>query len=98
LDDRGSVPDRAGFFSSPSASRPALGPTHLPVQWVPGFFLGVERPGLEAVSPHTHTHLLRVSVFRMFGVIPVFYHTSAWYSVYLCARDDVHRLNNADAV
>jgi len=33
------------IFSSPDMSRPALSPTHLPVHWVPGFFLGVKAAG-----------------------------------------------------
>jgi hypothetical protein len=32
-----------------TASRPALGPTQPPIQWVPGFLsLGIKRPGSEA--------------------------------------------------
>jgi hypothetical protein len=37
LDGRGSIRNRGrGFFPLPSASRPDLGPTQPPIQWVPG--------------------------------------------------------------
>jgi hypothetical protein len=36
------------LFHVTTASRPALGPTQLPIQWVPGALsLGVKRPGRE---------------------------------------------------
>jgi hypothetical protein len=38
-----------GIFLFTTASRTALGPTQLPIQWAPGVLsLGVKRPGREA--------------------------------------------------
>jgi hypothetical protein len=49
LDDRGSIPGRAES-SLASASRPVLGPTQPPIQWVPGgpFPGGKARPERDA--------------------------------------------------
>jgi hypothetical protein len=56
--DRGSIPGRGkGFFPLTSVSRPALGPTQPPVQWVPG----VVSPGVKrgrGVTLTTHPHLV----------------------------------------
>jgi len=47
LDDRGSVPGRDFLFAT--SSRPALGPTQRPLQWVPrSLSSGVKRPRREA--------------------------------------------------
>jgi hypothetical protein len=40
LGDRGSIPAEAKDFPLASVSRPALRPTHSPVQWVPGVVSG----------------------------------------------------------
>jgi hypothetical protein len=38
-----------GIFLFTTASRTAMGPTHPPIQWVPGALsLGIKRPGREA--------------------------------------------------
>jgi hypothetical protein len=56
--DRGSIPDRGeSIFPLASVSRPVLGPTQPPVQWVPG----VLSPGLnygQGVTLTTHPHLV----------------------------------------
>jgi hypothetical protein len=52
LDDQGvgvRVPVGGKHFHFSMSSRPALGSTQPPIQWIPGpLFLGVERPGREA--------------------------------------------------
>jgi hypothetical protein len=50
LDDRGFESWLGlGIFLYTTASRPALGPTQPPIQWIPGALsLGVKRPGREA--------------------------------------------------
>jgi hypothetical protein len=50
LDDQGFESQQGlGIFLFTIASRPALGPTQPPIQWVPGALsLGVKRPGREA--------------------------------------------------
>jgi hypothetical protein len=52
LDVRGSkvrVPAGLGIFLFTTASRPVLGPTQPPIQWVPGALsLGIKWPGREA--------------------------------------------------
>jgi hypothetical protein len=58
LDDRGSIPDRGrGFFFLVSASRPALGSTQPPIQWVPGVLSPVVKRG-RGVMLTTHPHLV----------------------------------------
>jgi hypothetical protein len=51
LDGRGAevrVPVGARIFLHSTSSRPALGPTQPPIQWVPGALsLGVKQPGRE---------------------------------------------------
>jgi hypothetical protein len=72
LDDRGLIPDRGrGFFLQALASRPALGPTQSPIQWVPE----VLSPGVNrgrGVTLTTHPHLVpRLSMSRSYTSSPL---------------------------
>jgi hypothetical protein len=53
LDGRGSIPDGDGIFPVTSASRPALGPTQPPIQFVPGALSpGVKRGRSVTLTTH----------------------------------------------
>jgi hypothetical protein len=56
LEDRDSIPgtDSSAIFLFPTAvSRPALGPTQSPIQWIPGVLTPVvTRPGRKADHSH----------------------------------------------
>jgi hypothetical protein len=69
LDDRG-VRVRVPVFSA--ASRPAMGPTQHPIQWVPG----VKGPGREA--DHSPPDSAEVKKMWVYTSTP---HTSSWRSV-----------------
>jgi hypothetical protein len=74
LDGRGSIPDRVKMFLLSIASRPALGPTQPPIQWVPG-----------AVSPGAKRHLREADLsppssaeVKNSGAIISLHHMSSW--------------------
>jgi hypothetical protein len=72
LDDQGvgsSSPCKGKNFLFSTSSRPALGSTQPPIQWVPG----VKQPGREADQP--------VPRSRIRGSLHPFPHTSPWRSV-----------------
>jgi len=49
MGDWGSISDRDRDFLFTTASREDLGPTQLPIKWIPGtLYLGVKRAGREA--------------------------------------------------
>jgi len=73
---------RAGYqqgFLFATASRPAIGPTQFPIQWVTGYpSLGVKRPGREA----TYLHLAPRSSRMREAISPLpQYASEAWCSV-----------------
>jgi hypothetical protein len=70
LDDRDSIPDRGKGFFLALASKPALGSTQSPIQWVPRVLSpgGKARPGGDADhSPHL---VPRLSVSRSYNSSP----------------------------
>jgi hypothetical protein len=74
-----SNPGRGWEFVFTTESRPTLGPTQPPIQWVAGVLsLGVKRPGVKLT-----THLNLVPRSRMRGAIPPLpqYACVAWCSV-----------------
>jgi hypothetical protein len=76
LDCWGSIPARARDFSYSTESRPALGPTQPPVQWVPKALpTRVVQPGSEA----DHSPLSSAKV-KNDGDIPPLPHLSSWHS------------------
>jgi hypothetical protein len=85
LDDRGfELRQGLGIFFFIPASRPALGPTQPPMQWVPGALsLGVKRLGREADQSPPSTEVKEC-------VVPYFYssNTPSWRGAQL-----KHRVN-----
>jgi hypothetical protein len=71
LDDRGSIPSRGKMiFPLATVSRPALGPTQPPIQWVPGALsLGLKRG--RGVTLTTHPYLVsRLKMSRIYTSSP----------------------------
>jgi len=71
----------AGIFFFASASKPALGPTHPPIQWIPE----VKRLEREA---DTHLHI-ELSL-RMCGAIPPLPHMYSWRCTYFHHRENFY--------
>jgi hypothetical protein len=79
LDGPGSISGRFNNFLFSTASRPTLGPTQPPIQWVPGgggaFPPGIKQQGREAdPSPPSNAEVMNG------GAIHPPHHTSSWHS------------------
>jgi hypothetical protein len=84
MDGQGSSPNRDKIFLFSIASRPALGPTQPPIQWVPGTLSqGVKRLGREA--DHSPPAIAEV---KKAGAIPLLPHTSSWLGAQLTKPKD----------
>jgi len=59
-----------GYFLYATGSRPALGPTQLPIQWVPGAFC----PSVKLI---THLHPVLRLINR--GAVPPLPYVTSWY-------------------
>jgi hypothetical protein len=75
---RSSSAGRGNIFLLSTSSRPILGPTLPPIQWVPmALSSGVKRPGREAGH---HLQLMTMSRIRGCTRTYPFLHTSSWHS------------------
>jgi hypothetical protein len=76
---------RQRTFPQVSASRPVLGPTDLPLQWVPG----VLSPGVKGGRSVTlTTHFQLVPRLRMSGAVLALPNTSPWRGAQLSTRNN----------
>jgi hypothetical protein len=74
---RSSSPGRLKSFLFSPASRPALGPTQLPIQWV----LGALSPGVKRQGPQTHHSPPTSAEYKKkCGSIHPLPHTPSWRS------------------
>ena len=66
----------------PHPFRPALGPAKPPVQWIPGLFLGVKRPGLRVEHPLLSSSEAEEKV-KLYICTPSGFHGLFWSEFYL---------------
>jgi hypothetical protein len=84
---RSSSPGRVKNFLFSTSSRPALGPTQPPIQWVPGALSpGVKRQGREA--DHSPPPSSEVKKMWMYTSTPPYAFTLPHYCCYLLTRVD----------